>query len=39
MAGRLPMATLEIFPGCGHAPFMTRPEQFNELLRSFLARI
>ena len=39
MAGRLPMATLEIFHGCGHAPFMTRPEQFNELLRSFLARI
>lgn len=39
MAGRLPMAQLEIFPGCGHAPFMTRPEQFNELLKSFLAQI
>lgn len=39
MAGRLPMAALEIFAGCGHAPFMTRPQRFNELLRSFLARV
>lgn len=37
MAQRLPEATLRIMPGCGHAPFMTRPEQFNELLRDFLA--
>lgn len=39
MAQRLPMAALEIFPGCGHAPFMTRPERFNELIRTFLAGI
>lgn len=36
MAERLPAARLEIVPGCGHAPFMTRPEQFNELLKDFL---
>lgn len=37
MAERLPMASLEIMEGCGHAPFMTRPEQFNNMLRTFLA--
>jgi pimeloyl-ACP methyl ester esterase len=37
MAQRLPMATLKIMEGCGHAPFMTRPEEFNHLLRDFLA--
>jgi pimeloyl-[acyl-carrier protein] methyl ester esterase len=39
MAERLPEATLEILPGCGHAPFMTRPEQFNQLLAAFLKTI
>lgn len=39
MAERLPLARLEVFPGCGHAPFMTRPERFNELLRDFLAKL
>ncbi len=37
MAKRLPMATLALMEGCGHAPFMTRPQQFNELVLSFLA--
>ena len=37
MAERLPMASLKVMQGCGHAPFMTRPEQFNDLLRTFLA--
>ena len=37
MAERLPMATLKVIPGCGHAPFMSRPEQFNDLVRAFLA--
>ena len=37
MAKRLPAASLEIMPGCGHAPFMTRPEQFNALVQQFLA--
>ena len=36
MAQRLPMATLKIMQGCGHAPFMTRPEQFNDLVHAFL---
>ena len=37
MADRLPKASLDIMQGCGHAPFMTRPEQFNEIVGSFLA--
>ncbi|GFO54191.1 O-methylpimelyl-ACP methylesterase [Geomonas sp. Red276] len=36
MAERMPHATLEIMPGCGHAPFMTQPERFNEIVRTFL---
>lgn len=39
MADRLPMGELKVMPGCGHAPFMTQPEQFNELLLEFLARV
>ena len=39
MAKRLPMGTLEVMQGCGHAPFMTRPERFNELVRAFLGRL
>lgn len=39
LAQRLPMARLEMLPGCGHAPFMSRPEQFNELLRGFIAEL
>ncbi|HBG06938.1 MAG: O-methylpimelyl-ACP methylesterase [Geobacteraceae bacterium GWC2_58_44] len=37
MADRLPMGRLKVMEGCGHAPFMTRPEQFNGLVREFLA--
>jgi pimeloyl-[acyl-carrier protein] methyl ester esterase len=36
MAQRLPMAELKIMAGCGHAPFMTRPEQFNGMVREFI---
>lgn len=39
MAQRLPAAKLETFPGCGHAPFMSRPERFNDLLREFIAKL
>jgi pimeloyl-ACP methyl ester esterase len=39
MADRLPMGELKVMQGCGHAPFMTQPEQFNGLLREFLARV
>nr|WP_136526948.1 alpha/beta fold hydrolase [Geomonas ferrireducens] len=37
MGERLPSARVEIYPGCGHAPFMSRPERFNEQLREFIA--
>lgn len=36
MAERMPKARLELVPGCGHAPFMTRPEGFNALVRNFI---
>jgi len=39
MAKRLPMAALEVMEGCGHAPFMTRPDEFNELVKDFISRI
>jgi len=39
MAERLPLATLRIMAGCGHAPFMTRPEQFNEIVREFVGAL
>ncbi len=34
-----PHAKAEIFEGCGHAPFLSRPEEFNSLLHSFLEGI
>lgn len=36
MAQRFPQVTLKIMEGCGHAPFMTRPQEFNGLVRDFL---
>jgi pimeloyl-ACP methyl ester esterase len=39
MAERLPHASLELMHDCGHAPFMTRSEKFNEKLREFLDRL
>jgi pimeloyl-ACP methyl ester esterase len=36
MAERLPMARVEIAKGCGHAPFMTHPAEFNNLVREFV---
>lgn len=38
MAKILPDAVLEPMEGCGHAPFMTRPGEFNSLLTRFLER-
>ncbi|UFS68622.1 alpha/beta hydrolase [Geomonas sp. RF6] len=35
-AHRLPHGDLRLMHGCGHAPFMTRPEEFNEILAEFL---
>ncbi len=39
MARQLPDATLRIFEGAGHAPFISRPAEFNALLDSFLEDI
>jgi pimeloyl-ACP methyl ester esterase len=36
MAERLPNARLELFDGAGHAPCLSRPEEFNAILRDFL---
>ena len=35
----LPNAELHLLAKCGHAPMMERPEEFNELLGKFLARV
>lgn len=35
----LPDAELHLLAKCGHAPMMERPEEFNELLGQFLARV
>jgi pimeloyl-ACP methyl ester esterase len=39
MAQQMPLATLKIMHGCGHGPFMTRPEVFNRLIEEFVARL
>jgi pimeloyl-[acyl-carrier protein] methyl ester esterase len=36
MAERLPAAVLELLPGLGHAPHLSRPVQFNALVAGFL---
>jgi len=35
MHDNLPNSRLEIFPGIGHAPFLTRPSEVNALLTDF----
>lgn len=35
MRDLLPNSRLEIFTGCGHAPFLTRTDEFNMLLSGF----
>jgi pimeloyl-ACP methyl ester esterase len=39
MAGYIPNVVLEIMDGTGHAPFLSRPGDFNSRLCSFLERI
>jgi len=39
MAERLPLSTLRIIEGSGHAPFMTKPAEFNRMLREFQENI
>jgi pimeloyl-[acyl-carrier protein] methyl ester esterase len=36
LADHLPCASLQLLPGVGHAPFLTRPEEFNTLVAEFL---
>ena len=36
MSGRMGNAFLHLFPGKGHAPFLTDTESFNGKLRSFI---
>jgi pimeloyl-[acyl-carrier protein] methyl ester esterase len=39
MAEKVHNAELSIMEGCGHAPFMSKPQEFNKLLSGFLARV
>ncbi|MSM41166.1 MAG: alpha/beta fold hydrolase [Geobacter sp.] len=39
MAEQIPGAGLELMDGCGHAPFMSHPEEFNRRLGGFLERV
>ena len=36
MSERLPHAEMHLLDGLGHAPFLSRPEQFNTILQQFL---
>lgn len=35
LAGHMPNARIEVFPGAAHAPFLSQPERFAELLKRF----
>lgn len=39
LSGCIPGAVGELFNGCGHAPFLSRPEQFNNALSLFLEKV
>ena len=39
MLRQLPHATLKIVDGAGHAPFLSRSDDFNSMLRSFLEEV
>lgn len=39
MHGLLPDSLLKIFTGCGHAPFLTRSDEFNLLLADFAGNL
>jgi malonyl-ACP O-methyltransferase BioC/pimeloyl-ACP methyl ester esterase len=39
MAEQLPGARMELLPGIGHAPFLSRPDLFNSLLGMFLGEV
>ncbi len=35
LAAQMPHARLEVFPGAAHAPFLSQPDRFAQLLREF----
>lgn len=39
MASLLPKARLALLPGVGHAPFLSQPDTFNQMLRHYLQEI
>lgn len=36
LAEQIPTSRRLLYPGCGHAPFLSRPERFNHDLRQFV---
>jgi 3-oxoadipate enol-lactonase len=36
LAERIPKASVQLLPGCGHLPFWEEPERFSGLIREFL---
>jgi pimeloyl-ACP methyl ester carboxylesterase len=38
LANRIPHHRLEIWPNCGHHPFLEFPDRFNDLILEFLSR-
>jgi len=38
MSEAIPQSKLHVIPRCGHAANLEKPDEFNELLRSFLER-
>lgn len=39
MADRIPSSVHTVFPGTGHAPFMTRPVEFNKSVKCFIEQL
>ncbi len=39
MADRMPKAERFVFAGCGHAPFLTRPAEFNACVKDFVENV
>lgn len=39
LARNLPEARLEIFIGAGHAPFLTRQKEFNQIVKRFIEKL
>jgi pimeloyl-[acyl-carrier protein] methyl ester esterase len=39
MADRISSSSHKIFPGAGHAPFLTMPDKFNNCLRHFIDKL